>query len=139
MKTIYLIFFAILFMNTACTKSNQEENISQQLIGTWKHTESYISEGGPGFWVPVENEFTYTFSNSNELITSGEINCEGTYTFHSNDLLDFNPNCTEFNLHIIPGITYKIAFGGDDVLSFVPDPMLCDEGCGYKLIKISNN
>jgi hypothetical protein len=138
MKPLQLIFL-ICFLSTSCSQNVDKSDMQNKLFGTWKHTESYISEGGPGFWVPVENGFNYTFLNTNELVTTGEITCEGEFMIHSNqDLLDFNPNCSDFNLYIIPNMTYKIAFGGNNVLSLVPEPLFCDEGCGYKLIRVLN-
>ncbi|WP_339611279.1 hypothetical protein [uncultured Planktosalinus sp.] len=135
MKHIQLIFLFILC--TSCSKNDDNSDTQNKLYGTWKHTESYISEGGPGFWVPVDNGFTYTFSNSNELVTTGEITCVGELVFHLNqDLIDFYPNCTDFNLYLIPSMTYKIAFGGNNVISLVPEPLYCDEGCGYKLLRV---
>jgi hypothetical protein len=98
MKTIYLIFISILFMNTACTKSNEENNISQQLLGTWKHTENYISNGNPAQWIVVEHNFTYTFLDNGNLLTNGELFCERSYNLSETNIISMTMNCSEYHI-----------------------------------------
>ncbi|MUP46153.1 hypothetical protein E0K83_10405 [Gramella sp. BOM4] len=78
MKNLVLII-SILFLNQACNRADEPLKIIdlsvQNIAGTWKLTEAYVSPGGETTWQPVEGGIEYVFKTDATFQASGG-NCQ---------------------------------------------------------------
>ncbi len=128
MKTI-LVLFGLIFSLTSC--SDDENKVQENsIIGTWKLVEVYGSDGANGQWNPIENGYTYNFTEPNVLI-SNRFPCNGIFSTQSDSLaISFDCGDNQFNM------IYGISFDGQNLI-LSPDPINCDEGCAEKYEKLA--
>lgn len=119
---------------------NDDENKDQQstINGSWLLTEIYESDGIIGSWKEVENGFVYTFNNDMTFTSTRFTECTyGTYST-TNQVLTLMFGCEGFDTGIEnpPGTFIEnMDFDGKDLI-LSPSYMNCDEGCGYKFVRI---
>lgn len=136
-KKILIVLSIFLFY---CSSSNQNLNEDFSIIGEWKMIESYISAGGPQFWVDVENGFEYTFFRDRTFISSDYFGCtSGKFNVGSDELsLEYDCDGIKEKLGNSSGITtYKFNFD-DGYLLLTSTTVFCVEGCSYKFEKIKD-
>ncbi|MDT0676080.1 lipocalin family protein [Autumnicola musiva] len=131
MKTfLHLSNIAVFLLIFGCNSEDEEITVLdvsiQNLTGTWKLTEVYVSPGGETEWRPVANGHTYTFSGNGTFSSTGLDSCkEGEYSLNDDTL---NLNCGEESL------VQKIDSISSGVL-ILKNPR-CIEACLYKYKKV---
>lgn len=133
MKKLILILSIISSPILGCSKDGSS-NKQDKILGTWKHIERYSSDGATGDWYPIDNNILYTFENDGILSVNGDFQCFGNYNIEAN-ILSIDIDCGENQWQLLWGTTFDIKFESD-LLTLVPNPMECDEGCADKLQKI---
>lgn len=128
MKTIVLTFLCFIsFFSCSDDENKPQEN---SIIGSWKLVEVYGSDGTEGQWTNVENGYTYTFTESNTLI-SNRFSCNGNFSVDTDSLtISFDCDENQFNM----SSTYSFE---DRFLVIYPDN--CDEGCAEKYERIGED
>lgn len=150
MRRLWFGFFAIAFiMFGSCSASNDNDNriITEVdfespsfLIGKWKVVGSYLSAGGPQYYVEVEDGETLDFATDGSFNSSEFSECsQGTYSIDGKELtLDYN--CEAFNKKF-PDLSGKFIYSISNETTFLllsPVSLRCIEGCSTKYKKISN-
>lgn len=143
MKTIYLILIAVISFTSCSENENQLRNDNdRKIIGQWQLIEVYESNGGSiNQWNSVDNGYLYTFNINGTFTSSRFSECStGNYSITDN-LLTLDYDCLNFDTGIeSPAGTFVESYNFEnDVLILVPTYMTCDEGCGWKFSKISEN
>lgn len=141
MKSIYLFFITFLCINTACTKdeSNKQENV---IFGSWELIEIFINDGSSssGEWQQPDSTYHYIFYDDNTFTSNRFLECDyGTYTYTENTI-ELNFGCENFTTGIEnpPGVFIESYSFENNHLILVPTYLSCDEGCGWKFKRISN-
>ena len=129
MKSLILIFS--MFLSLSNCSNDDTRTLETKIVGTWKLVEVYGSDGGSSpQWTPVNNGYTYTFSNGNN-INSNRFTCNGNYQVNSNEVtISFNCNDSQFNQ------SYNYSFD-NGYLILTSNLLYCDEGCSEKYQKIT--
>ena len=109
------------------------------LVGKWKLTETFNSDGGtPPEWTAIDNGYTYSFHQDGSFTSNRFSECtHGTYTLEAN-LLKLDFGCTDFTSGIeSPKGTFieEINFEKEFVI-LIPTYLTCFEGCKYKFEKL---
>ena len=139
MKNMFLIL-SIFFFITGCS----EEEIKQQessIYGTWQLTEEYIVSGVNGNWIEIQNGYTFSIESNNVFSSTEFQECAQGIVVISDTQIVFKYECEGFTIGIeFPEgeFSYKYSFVGNK-LSLNPNFMNCDEGCGYRFTRISEN
>ena len=93
----YLLLNLIFFI--ACDNSNNDPIPADEslIIGKWKLTRAFISDGGPQYWVDVENGEEIQFFENGTFVSDKFTECTtGDFSILQNELvLDYS--CNEFN------------------------------------------
>jgi len=141
MKTIYLIFIFILFMNTACTKdeSNKQENV---IFGSWELIEIFVNDGSSssGEWQQPNTVYKYAFLDDNTFTSTRFLECDyGTFTI-TEDTIELHFGCEDFTTGIEnpQGVFIENYTFENNHLILVPTYLSCDEGCGWKFKRIES-
>ncbi len=141
MKTIYLIFIAVLCINTACTKG--ESDTQEEIIfGNWELIEIFSNDGGSsgGEWQQPNTVYNYIFFEDNTFTSTRFLECDyGTYTFTENTI-ELHFGCEDFTTGIEnpPGVFKENYTFENNHLILVPTYLSCDEGCGWKFKRIQS-
>jgi len=139
MKTI--ISFLLLFILFSAFECQHQEDIEPSsgnqaiVIGKWQLVESYISDGGPGYWIEADpaKPSIIEFKADGEYI-SGRENCSGRYTAATSQEIIIKISCSTGYVQQSE-LSGKILPSGE--LAIVPTSPMCIEGCSekYKRIK----
>lgn len=127
-----LFYVSILVLLSGCTGNEEPLRIVdlkfQNIVGTWKLTETYISPGGTTEWRPVEDGVEYTFNaDATFLVTEG--NCRtGTFSLEE-DLLSFN--CSEASQNSPMSFRFNSISSEQMEVSYIG----CIEACIYRFQK----
>ncbi len=109
----------------------------EPIIGKWKLVEAFISDGGPQYWVNVENGEEITFTGDGLFSSNRFSECtKGDFSIELNELY-LNYNCEGFTSGMENSeglITYNITFESNYLL-LTPTSLICIEGCNYKYIR----
>ncbi len=127
MKKMVLLL-SILILLHGCSGNDDGKAQDSEVIGKWKHVESMVSDGGPYYFITVENGYTYTFKNNGSLTAVGEFDCSGTYDFDDLDRIEVAiVDCPASYPQIIASIKYAVSVSGNK-LTLTQDPPVADEG-----------
>jgi len=143
MKNMILIFI-MLFSATSCTENNSEDNTTNdsKIIGQWQLVEIYESnEGNINQWNSVDDGYLYTFNPDGTFTSSRFPECTtGIYSI-TDTLLTLGYDCPNFGIGVErPAGTFVESYSFENnQLILVPTYMICDEGCGWKFSKTSEN
>jgi hypothetical protein len=151
MKTIYIIFVAILFLNTACTKEDKDQG-EINIEGIWGLTatwEPYSGNSGD-WWVTTnsDSEYYHTFTFQDGLFNLNLMNqqgleCYGEYTFDydtETNKYRLLLNLSDCNLGDYGWILFSesvVEIENNELIIF-EGTYACDEGCGLKYLRLSN-
>lgn len=132
--TYYLIISLLVF--TACDESDELVTANQTLIaGKWKNTESFISSGGPQYWVDVENGMEIEFFENGIFSSNRFTECtDGNFSLLENELL-LEYSCNDFDSGAENEngfITYNLEFYSSYFIITPTSGPICIEGCSYK-------
>ena len=109
----------------------------EPIIGKWKLVEAFISDGGPQYWVNVENGEEITFTGDGLFSSNRFSECtKGDFSIELNELY-LNYNCEGFTSGMENSeglITCNIAFESNDLL-LTPTSLICIVGWNYKYIR----
>lgn len=149
MKTLYLIFIAILFVNTACSEEDKGQK-EIKIDGTWKVTATWdpYPEDSNSNWIAVnpDSEYYHTITFQDGLFNFNLINqqgyeCYGEYTFEYDNEINkyrlylYSNDC---NLGIYGWIIFSesvVELENNELIVF-EGTNACDEGCGLKYIRL---
>ena len=127
-----LMIFLITLFVISCGKKEQND-----LIGNWKLIEAYWNDGGGNSgWTPRTDDITFTFkqngtfSSTSNFLSSGNMNCNGTYSFSDDDIISTSYICDTTHFER----SYRFQFENGNLLLY-PFPNYCDEGCADKYVR----
>ncbi len=132
---IRLLALVITITATSCKKENagKEKNAltNNDLIGRWKVTSYFVSEGGPGSWknAPANQNLYEEFKADGNLGGNSLANTYSKFVIKDNATLSLK----EKNSDVVQNYTYKI--DGDTMTLSPTSPNICVEGCATKYIK----
>ena len=137
MKNLIYIFI-IIYGFYSCTRDKVQDNENSSLIGKWKLTEAYVSNGGPQVWVDVENGEEIEFFKSRKFNSNRFAECStGIFSLEPHRLI-LEYDCNEFN-PISENenglITFKLEFHLNYFILTPTSGPICTEGCSYKYYK----
>lgn len=127
----------VLLLAVACDKNAEEPIPPEQtlLSGRWMETEAFISNGGPQYWVDVEDGETLEFTADGTFTSDRYAECAtGTYFLEGTELMllydceGFEPASANENGFI----TYLLEFYPDYFIISPTSGPICIEGCSYK-------
>tara|TARA_R110002072_G_scaffold142804_3_gene288351 strand:+ start:64583 stop:64999 length:417 start_codon:yes stop_codon:yes gene_type:complete len=131
-KIIYILFAFIVF---SCEKDKSNEQLSVDLIGSWKLTETSFSDGGSsGDWshVPVEDQFLIHFNKDLTYLSQNDmISCNSGSFSTDEGILFLYPAGGQCN-----DSKFGYSISDSMVLTLIVQDNNCIEFCGYRLIKI---
>jgi hypothetical protein len=111
------------------------EIMDTELMGTWKLTEAFISNGGPQYWADVEDGEELVFLENQVFSSNRYMECTQGIFALTQDTLRLRYNCDSF---VAPSeneegfITYRLEFKGDHFIAAPTSGPICIEGCSYK-------
>lgn len=140
MKTfIYLFISSFILWNCASEKPDAFENFDgSHLVGKWKLEETFISNGGEGQWVTVNDGEEYVFLNNGTFTSNKYSECfSGQYFIEGNSLLlQYNCNDFETDAENEAGfITFNLKLNDNYFIATPTSGFICVETCKSKYIK----
>lgn len=143
-KLIVLNLLALVLMSS-CTKNNDEIlnefdlKTAEAIIGQWKQVGSYISSGGPQYYVEATDGEVLNFYDNGRFSSNKYPGCHnGTYSV-DDDIITLNFNCGAFDMRFpeLDGIMRYSHTIEANKLNLIPRTLMCIEGCSYEYEKIS--
>lgn len=134
MRTVF--YLTILFFSlVSCAKSSDDDIDSATVVGRWKQTAVYNSNGGSTpSWNTITNGYTIEFLSNGTFNSSKFSDCStGTYTISSNNEISMTYNCENFKNNYVE----KVETNTESQLILKPNYLDCDEGCSVKFEKIN--
>jgi hypothetical protein len=134
MKTI--IYLSVLFFGfSSCSKSDKNIVTNASIIGKWKQTELYTSNGGSSpAWQTVSNGYEIELLSNGTFTSTKYSECAtGIYSISVANEVNMTYNCVGFSNSYIE-IVEKIT---DSQLVLRPSYQNCDEGCSVKFEKVN--
>ncbi|PJJ79874.1 hypothetical protein [Mucilaginibacter auburnensis] len=139
-KLLTLSLLLLTISITSCEKQSAgEEKMTkgvialnkQDLIGRWKVTSYFISEGGPGSWknAPTNQTVYDEFKADGTLGGNSLANTYSTFVIKDNTTVSLK----EKNSDVVQNYSCKIE--GDTMTLTPTGPNICVEGCATKYIK----
>ena len=131
------LFYSTVFFITliCCSKNNNDEPTLPSVVGKWKQTELYNSNGGSTpTWNVVSNGYTIEFLSNGTFSSTKLSDCStGTYTISGTNEISMTYNCASFtNIYV-----EKIENKTNSQLILKPNYLNCDEGCSVKFERIN--
>ena len=109
------------------------------MLGEWKNTESFISAGGPQFWVDAENGEEISFLKNGKFRSNRFAECQGGNFSIESDTLILDYSCRGFQSDAENEqdlITYILEFNDDHFILTPTSGPICIEGCSFKFEKL---
>lgn len=141
MKTLFLLL--LIFTSALSCKSSDERNDTSQsndLVGSWKLTETKTSDGNSSNWVVATNIYIINFNNDNTFSRNDFASCgSGSYTITTDPTnqafkiitLTYSCNNNDFE-HQFKSKYRIISISGN---SLETNNVSCIEECGQKYKK----
>ncbi|MBJ2173064.1 hypothetical protein JBL43_02365 [Aureibaculum sp. A20] len=136
MKTSFYLF-SILVLFIACDDATDEPLTANEtlMVGEWKQNEAYISDGGPQYWIDVENGEEIKFKTDGTFSSNNYTECStGNFSVNENKLfLEYDCDGFETISENENGIiTYNIELYSNYFILTPTSGPICIEGCSYK-------
>ena len=138
-KLLFGILSLLSIILVGCSNNDENIDTDKSIVGNWKLIEIYIDPGdGSGNWNPVEDGYTYNFSENGEFTSTRFSECStGEYSIDSNQLtLEFDCNGFTAGIEEPEGTFIEDYFFESNTVIFVPIYLNCIEGCGWKFEKV---
>lgn len=132
---LFVLFSAFGCQHQETVEPNPEnqslvESRSATLVGKWQQSGSYISAGGPMYWVEADPaKPTIIEFKANGEYTHGREGCSGQYTATTDQEIVIKVSCSTGEVRQIE-LSGKILPSGELALS--PTNPICIEGCSYR-------
>ncbi len=135
-----ILLFPVLLLLVGCDSKSDDPITADEslLIGTWKHTQSYISSGAPQYWVNQENGKVFEFFENGIFSSDMFAECSiGDFSIEEHQLLlKYNcPNFTSETENDNGFITYTLEFYSNYFILIPTSGPVCIEGCSFKYEK----
>ena len=134
MKTIF--YLSVLFFGLfSCSKSDNNTTSNPSIVGKWKQTELYNSNGGTSpTWHTVTNGYILEFFSNGTFTSTKHIECiTGSYTISPTNEVIMTYNCAGFTNSYLE----KVETNTSTQLILKPSYLNCDEGCSVKFEKVN--
>jgi hypothetical protein len=127
-SAIKLFSIVLLFLFAACDKENVKLD-TNSLPGTWKISESFISNGGKGEWTKNKSNVVLEFKADGSLAGNAYPDYVSYSVKDGTTIVFMKKDKTEQNY------VYKL---NDGMLTMSPSgPIMCIEGCADRFRKIN--
>lgn len=139
MKSKIIVLISLILLISCDTDGNEPIDANENsLIGEWKMTESYISDGGSKYWQDANNGETIQFYENKKFVSNRFNACDtGIFSIKENELA-LNYMCSEFNSESENEdgfITFTIDLYANYFILTPTSGPICVEGCSYKYEK----
>lgn len=139
MKIFYCLLIVLLTF-LSCDPSQDEplKSSEELLVGSWIQSGSFISSGGPQYWVEAENGSQIEFFKNKKFSSNLYPDCTIGVFAVQDDELQLKYSCLNFNpiLENDQGfITFRLEMYSDYFLISPTSGPICIEGCSYKFIR----
>lgn len=121
-----ILLLGIFFISCSQDDDKSTEVSVKSLTGTWQLIERYDG-GSPQPNQPVEDGYTIEFTETDEYIREGFINCNYQYIESESEIIIICDNIE---------LIYNYDFFDNGDLEVFPKPSPCDEGCYERFRKI---
>ncbi|MFC3161500.1 Lipocalin-like domain-containing protein [Chryseobacterium arachidis] len=126
MKKILFLAIASTIALGSCSNNDDEENLSQTVVGTWKPVMEKVISGSNGSIISTDNfdtcykKSTFNFKSNNTLTTNTYENVSGTCTNYGEETVSYSYNHSSMKI-TIDGDEYEVIAHNQNEFQVVGD------------------